>query len=93
MNVDKTLIEKVAQNARISLSEKEKEKFVKEFAEILEAFSVVAEAPVAAVPSVHPQPIADVMRDDVPAACLSQEEALANTKHKKDGYFKGPRAV
>jgi aspartyl-tRNA(Asn)/glutamyl-tRNA(Gln) amidotransferase subunit C len=93
MQIDKQLIERVAQNARIALTDKEKERFVKEFAEILDAFSVVAAAPSSDKMSVHPQPIMDVMREDKPHQCLSQQDALSNTQHKKDGYFKGPRAL
>jgi aspartyl/glutamyl-tRNA(Asn/Gln) amidotransferase C subunit len=93
MNVDKALIEAVAVNARIALSEKEKERFVKDFKEILEAFSIVSSAPVSDRISVHPEPVVDVMRSDEPHTCLTQEAALRNTQHKKDGYFKGPRAL
>lgn len=93
MNVDTRLIESVAANARIALSDKEKERFVKEFKDILEAFSVVAAAPVGDVLSVHPGPVVDVVRKDVPVPCLSQEDALRNTSHRKDGYFKGPKAL
>ena len=93
MMIDKALIESVARNARITLSEKEKERFVKEFAEILDAFSVVAQAPVNDVASVHPTPVVDVTRPDTPTTCLTQEQALSMTQHKKDGYFKGPKIV
>lgn len=93
MNVDMKLIESVAANARIALSDKEKGRFVKEFKDILEAFSVIAAAPVGDAMSVHPEPVVDVVREDVPSPCLSQEDALRNTPHKKDGYFKGPKAL
>ncbi|MEK6822774.1 MAG: Asp-tRNA(Asn)/Glu-tRNA(Gln) amidotransferase subunit GatC [Nanoarchaeota archaeon] len=93
MKIDKALIESVARNARITLSEKEKERFVKEFAEILDAFSIVAQAPASDVASVHPTPVVDVTRADTPTACLSQDEALSTTQLKKDGYFKGPKVL
>ena len=93
MKIDKKVIEDVAKNARLNLSEAEKERFIKEFNEILDAFSIVASAPVSDKASVHPEPILDVVREDVQTPCLTQDEALANTKHQKDGYFKGPKAV
>ncbi|MFA4820401.1 MAG: Asp-tRNA(Asn)/Glu-tRNA(Gln) amidotransferase subunit GatC [Candidatus Aenigmatarchaeota archaeon] len=34
----------------------------------------------------------NVLREDAPEKCLSNEEALKNTKHKEKGFFKGPRA-
>jgi len=33
------------------------------------------------------------MREDKEAKCLPQDEALSLTEHKKDGYFKGPKAL
>ena len=94
VNVDKELILKVAENARLELSEKEVDQFVKEFKEILEAFSKVDEVDTKGIgPSMQPVELKNVLREDKSEPSLSQEEALANTEHKKDGYFKGPRAV
>lgn len=93
MNVDDALIEGVAKNARLTLTPEERKRFAKEFKEILEAFSVIASAPAAEDASAHPFPIQNVMREDAPKPCLSQEEALRNAAHKKDGYFKGPKAL
>ena len=44
-------------------------------------------------PSFQPIEIKNQVREDLVEDSLTQEEALANTEHKKDGYFKGPRAV
>jgi aspartyl-tRNA(Asn)/glutamyl-tRNA(Gln) amidotransferase subunit C len=93
MKVDDALIEAVAKNARLTLTPDERKRFAKEFKEILDAFSIIASAPVADEASTHPFPIQDVTRDDKPKPCLTQEQALANTQHKKDGYFKGPKAL
>ncbi len=94
MKVDKELIENVATVARLELSGKEKEKFVKEFKEILDAFSTIDEADTSKVKSsIQPVKLKNMTREDEVEDSLSQEDALANTQHKKDGYFKGPRAV
>ena len=94
MKVDKKLIEHVAEVARLKLTEKEKDKFVKDFKEILNAFSTIDKCNTKNVkPSFQPVEIKDFIREDVVETSLSQEEALANTNNKKDGYFKGPRAV
>ncbi len=93
MNVDKEVIESVAKNARISLSEEEKEALVKDFKEILSAFNEVAKAPAADEPAVHPVPVLGVTRDDLPGKCLSQKEALSNSPHNKDGFIKGPKVT
>jgi len=35
----------------------------------------------------------NVFREDIPWKSLSNEEALKNAPHKKDGYFKAPRIL
>ncbi len=94
MDITKELIRRVAENARLSLSEKEVETFTIQFKEILGAFSKLDELDTKGVEiQVQPVELKDALRDDIPKSCLSQDEALANTPHKKDGYFKGPRAI
>ena len=94
MKVDKELIENVARVARLELSDKEKEKFVKDFKDILEAFSAIDKCDTEGIkPSFQPVELKNQMREDEVEESLSQEDALKNTEHKKDGYFKGPKAV
>ena len=92
--IDAELLARVAKNARISLTESESRKFLKEMQEILNAFSKIDEVNVEKTkPSFQPVELKNVMRDDSARKCLTQEEALSNTKHKEKGYFKGPRVV
>ena len=94
MKVDKELIEQVATVARLNLSDNEKEQFVKDFKEILDAFSKISECPTKGLePSIQPVKIDAVLREDVVEDSLSQKDALKNSKNNKDGYFRGPRAV
>lgn len=94
MKVDKELIEKVASVARLKLKESEIKKFLPQLKDILGAFSKIDKVDTKNTkPSFHPVELKNMMREDKKGKCLSQEEALANTQHKKDGYFKGPRAV
>ncbi|MCK4520980.1 MAG: Asp-tRNA(Asn)/Glu-tRNA(Gln) amidotransferase subunit GatC [Nanoarchaeota archaeon] len=94
MKVDKELIEKVASVARLKLTDAEIKKFLPELKEVLEYFSELDKADVKGVkPSFQPVEIKNLMREDKIKKSLTQEEALRNTSHKKDGYFKGPRAV
>lgn len=94
MDIDAELVKKVAKTARLELSEEEVKRFVPQCKEILGFFSELSAADVAGVePSFLPVPIKNVMREDLPRPSLSQEDALGNTPHKKDGYFRGPRAV
>ncbi len=94
VKISRELLLRVADNARLSLTEKEIEKFLPQFQEILDAFSALDELNIEKErPSFQPIEMENVFREDRPGKCLTQEEALSNTKHKKDGYFKGPRVV
>ena len=93
-SITMAVLEKVAENARLSLSKEEKKRFLKELGEILEAFSIIDEADVdSLLPSFQPVKVINVFREDVAKKCLSQQEALSGTKHKKQGYFLGPRVL
>ena len=92
MKVTKELIEQVAKNARVELSEQEVAEFIPQCAEILELFSQLARVDTSDVaPSFQPFEIKNVLREDVPEKSLSQEDALKNTTLKKDGFFLGPK--
>jgi len=94
MDIDRKLIEHVAEVARLKLTEKEIEKFLPQMKELLEYFSQLKDIDTGnAKPSFQPVELKNAMRDDAEKKCLSQDEALSLTEHKKDGYFKGPRAV
>jgi len=42
-------------------------------------------------PTFHPLTIKDILRKDIPKPSLTQEQALSNTIHKENGYFRGPK--
>jgi len=92
--IDESFILKVAKNSRLKLSEAEAKKFLPQMREILEAFSKLDSLDVSkAKPSFQPLPLKNVFRKDVPKESLSQEQALSLARHKKEGYFKGPKVV
>ncbi len=94
MQVDRKLLEHVAEIARLKLSEEEIKKFMPQLKEALEFFSQLKEVNTDNVkPSFQPVELKNAMREDKEMECLSQDDALSLTEHKKDGYFKGPRAV
>jgi len=94
MKIDKELIGHVAKLARLSLTEKEKNKFTEDFKEILNACKELDKLSTDGVKeSFHPVELKNFVREDKEEPCLSQEKALSNTEHKKSNYFKGPRVV
>jgi len=94
MKVDEALIKRVAGNARLNLSDDEIKEFMPQLKEILESFSKLDEVDTKDVkPSFQPVEIKNAVREDKVGKCLSNEDALKNSVHKKDSYFKGPRAV
>jgi len=94
ITVDRKLLEHVAEVARLKLTEEEIKKFLPQLKEALEFFSKLEEVNTNNIrPSFQPVELKNAMREDAEKECLSQDEALSLTEHKKDGYFKGPRAV
>ena len=94
MKVDRELINHVAELARLKLTDSEINKFLPQLKEILDAFSKLNEVNTDSTkPSFQPVVLKNFMREDKAEPCLSQEKALENSSHKKDGYFKGPKAV
>ena len=94
MEIDRKLLEHVADVARLKLTEDEIKKFIPQLREALKFFSQLQEVDTDGIrPSFHPVEIKNAIREDDEKECLSQDGALSQTEHKKDGYFKGPRAL
>ncbi|MFH1066109.1 MAG: Asp-tRNA(Asn)/Glu-tRNA(Gln) amidotransferase subunit GatC [Nanoarchaeota archaeon] len=94
MILTKETLQKVAKNARINLTEKEMDEFLPQLTAVLNAFSEISKVETKDVePSVQPVEMNSNMRDDKPKKSLSEGEIFANTRLKKDGYFKGPRVL
>ncbi|MBU0953413.1 MAG: Asp-tRNA(Asn)/Glu-tRNA(Gln) amidotransferase subunit GatC [Nanoarchaeota archaeon] len=92
--MDRTLVKQVAVLARLTLIEDEEKLFAKELEKVLDAFKTLATAPVKTLPqTVHPVAVKNRTRSDTIEPSLTQKEALANAKNKKDGYFVGPRVA
>jgi aspartyl-tRNA(Asn)/glutamyl-tRNA(Gln) amidotransferase subunit C len=91
---DKETVKKVAEIARITISEEEVKEFSKDMESILDAFKDLQKIDTTNVkPTFQPLETKNVMRDDEIEASLDQMDALKNAKQKEKGYFKGPRAV
>ena len=94
MQIDRNLIQSVAKNAKLNLTVEEIDTFLPQLKEIFEAFSKVNQIDTEnTVMSLQPIQIRNALREDRIEESLTQEEALSNTIHKKDGYFKGPKII
>lgn len=92
--ISATKIKKVAEVARLELSEDELKKFSGDLTSILAHFKILQKAGIKNVePSFQPLPMQNVLREDKAGKGLTQKEALANARLRERGYFKGPRAV
>jgi aspartyl-tRNA(Asn)/glutamyl-tRNA(Gln) amidotransferase subunit C len=91
----KDTIEYISKLALINLSEEEKEKFAKQLGEIIAYFKKLNDIDTSEIePMTHPiEGLKNVFREDIPRKSLTNEEALKNAEHKKDGYFKAPRIL
>jgi len=87
------IVKHVAELARLNLTDKEIKKFQKELNEILLAFKDLDDARANCKPSFQPIEMKNVVREDEVEESWNQEKALSQTKHKQDGFFKGPRAI
>ncbi len=93
--VSKATVKKVAEAAKLNLSTAELKKLSAELEKIISAFSEIEKVaiPKDTKPSFQPMEIRNVMRKDKPVPGLPRKHALANTKQKERGYFRGPKAV
>lgn len=88
--LDKALVAKLADIARLELSEEEKKRYSEQLKVIIEAFRELDEVDTSNVePSFHPLEIADVVRDDIVDEW--EWDPLSNSKHKEDRYLRGPK--
>ncbi len=94
MQITPEIVKKVASVARLKLTEKEVKEFTPQLSEILDAFSKIDEVDTKSTKmSIQPVELRNALREDIPGECLSVEDALKNTEHKKDHYFKGPKVI
>ncbi len=89
MKITSEIVKKVADTARITLSDKEIEKFVPQFEEIMGLFSQLAS--IKETGSEYSIKTINQLRTDTEEECLSQEEVFSNTKNHEMGFFKGPK--
>jgi aspartyl-tRNA(Asn)/glutamyl-tRNA(Gln) amidotransferase subunit C len=84
----------VAELARLELSLPEIEVLQGELSALLDHVDrIVALSTKGVAPTAHPLPLSNVLRRDVPAPCLTNEEALAAAPATEEGRFAVPRIL
>jgi aspartyl-tRNA(Asn)/glutamyl-tRNA(Gln) amidotransferase subunit C len=92
--VDAEEVRRIADNARLALTDDEVDRFAAELDSILEAFASLDDIDTDDVdPAFHPVDLDEQRRGDEPEASLGQETATANSANTEDGYFVGPRST
>lgn len=88
MKLTKDQVKKVAKLANLPLTYEEEEKYSEQLSNILDYFEQLNKVDTSKVePTFNVTGQSNVMREDIPAPSLSQEEALSNVSQKKNGMF------
>lgn len=87
-------VTRLADLARIQLTDEEVDRLAGEFDAIMDAVASVSEVATASVPATsHPIPMTNVFREDVVADTLTQEQALDQAPDAQDGRFAVPQIL
>lgn len=94
MSVSLKDVEKIADLARLYITEEEKEKYTRQLNVVLEYMEQLNKVDTSNVePLSHPFELTNVFRDDEVQSSLSVDEALKNAPEKSGNYFKVPKVI
>ena len=92
--ISKADVAHVAHLARLDLTDEELELYTVQLAQVLEhARDVEALDTAGVAPTAHPLPLANVLRDDVPAPSLDRDEVLDQAPAADGVRFRVPRIL
>jgi aspartyl-tRNA(Asn)/glutamyl-tRNA(Gln) amidotransferase subunit C len=92
IQVDESLVKKIASLARLDLSKEETELFVSQFKDILDYVSILDEVDTENIPPAYlSSPNQSVTREDEIEASVPTDEFISNAPQSKDGYVVIPR--
>jgi aspartyl-tRNA(Asn)/glutamyl-tRNA(Gln) amidotransferase subunit C len=81
-------IKHIAELSRISLTDKELEKFTPQMKTILESVTVLQDVDTSKVQAMKKRIGFEDLREDVAKESLKQEEVIKNAPHSENGYVK-----
>ncbi len=94
MKVDKAMVEKLADLAKLEFNEQEKDKFVDEFNKIIAFVEKLDKVDTEGVqPLVYVNDHNNVLRNDYIRQEITHDEALENAPVKDSDYFKVPKLM
>lgn len=94
MSISPNEIEKIAQLARLKISDDEKKVFSNQVNQILQYVEKLDEIDTSQVePLSHTVDLKNVYREDIVKPSLPQEKALENAPSKTDKFFRVPKVV
>jgi len=89
VKIDRTIVEHIAELARLELTEDEIERYAEQLSAILEYAERLQDIDTDAIPpTASVLPLRNVLREDVVQPSLPRDEALANAADKVDGQFR-----
>jgi aspartyl-tRNA(Asn)/glutamyl-tRNA(Gln) amidotransferase subunit C len=94
MKITREQVEHVARLARLELTEEEKALFTSQLDEILAYVDKLNELNTdGIVPTSHAVPMENAFREDVVAASIGIDKALANAPDRSESFFRVPKVI
>ncbi len=92
--IDPNLVRHMSKLSRIELSDEQAQVLGRQLAAIIGYFDKLQELDTANVePMAHAVELTNVLAPDVPGACLTAEQALANAPQRVEDFFCVPKVI
>ncbi len=92
--INESEVRHIAHLARLDPSDDEVRLFTEQLSAILDYVEQLNEVDIENVPpTAHALPVRNVFREDVPGACLTPDEALANAPARDGNFFAVPKVL
>jgi len=94
MPISRDEVAHAAMLARLELAEETLAMMTMQLSQVLDYIAKLNELDTDEVePLSHPGELSNVLRDDVPTASLSNDQALRNAPDRQNGFFRVPRVI
>ncbi|PIS27142.1 MAG: Asp-tRNA(Asn)/Glu-tRNA(Gln) amidotransferase GatCAB subunit C [Candidatus Marinimicrobia bacterium CG08_land_8_20_14_0_20_45_22] len=94
MEIDEKIVGKIAELAKLDLTDTEKLKYAAQIEQILDYVRQLSQVDTSSVqPLSHVHEMTNVFRDDSPAESLSKEDVFRNAPERLGDYFRVPKVI